>query len=83
MALPLIAEQLPAIHEATVEAGDYETELTAKDEEEALKFLSTKMTVIKPDLASIRKALEGVYEEQFEGKYWPKGLLKDVRAMQK
>jgi TRAP-type transport system periplasmic protein len=79
----LTAAQQKSIQEATMEAGNYETELTAKDEEDALKFLSTKMTVVKPDLGSIRKALEGVYEEQFEGKYWPKGLLKDVRAMQK
>jgi tripartite ATP-independent transporter DctP family solute receptor len=69
--------------DAAEEAGVYGTELTVKAEDEALKFLSTKMTVIKPDLASIRNALEGVYEEQFEGKLWPKGLLKDVRAMQK
>ncbi len=78
----LSAAQQKALYDASVEAGNYETELTAKAEEDALKFLSTKMTVVKPDLESIRKALEGVYEEQFEGKYWPKGLLKDVRAMQ-
>ena len=36
-------------------------------------------TVIEPDLASIQKALEGLYEEQFEGKLWPKGLLQQVR----
>jgi hypothetical protein len=37
------------------------------------------MTIIQPDLPSIRKALEGLYEEQFEGKLWPKGLLQQVR----
>jgi TRAP-type C4-dicarboxylate transport system substrate-binding protein len=79
----LTPAQQKILYDASVEAGQYETELTAKDEEDALKFLSTKMTVIKPDLKSIREALEGVYEEQFEGKYWPKGLLKDVKAMQK
>jgi len=79
----LTPAQQKILYEAAEEAGQYETELTIKAEDEALKFLSTKMTVIKPDLDSIRKALEGVYEEQFEGKYWPKGLLKEVRAMQK
>ena len=79
----LSGAQQRILFDAAEEAGVYETELTTKAEDEALKFLSTKMTVIKPDLSSIRKALEGVYEEQFEGKYWPKGLLKDVRAMQK
>ena len=79
----LSGAQQRILFDAAEEAGVYETEQTAKAEDEALKFLSTKMTVIKPDLSSIRKALEGVYEEQFEGKYWPKGLLKDVRAMQK
>jgi hypothetical protein len=47
--------------------------------EEATRFLATKMTIVEPDLGSIRKALEGVYEEQFEGKLWPKGLLQQVR----
>lgn len=79
----LSGAQQRILFDAAEEAGVYETEQTTKAEDEALKFLSTKMTVIKPDLSSIRKALEGVYEEQFEGKYWPKGLLKDVRAMQK
>jgi hypothetical protein len=37
------------------------------------------MTIVEPDLGSIRKALAGVYEEQFEGKLWPKGLLQQVR----
>jgi tripartite ATP-independent transporter DctP family solute receptor len=68
-----------ALIDATEEAGQYETELTKRDIEEAMKFLATKMTVIEPDLASIRKALEGVFEEQFEGKLWPRGLLQQVR----
>ncbi len=79
----LTPAQQKILYDASVEAGQYETELTAKDEEDALKFLSSKMAVIKPNLKSIRDALEGMYEEQFEGKYWPKGLLKDVKAMQK
>ena len=71
--------QQKALFDASEEAGDLETQLTKQDLEETTKFLSAKMTVIEPDLASIRKALEGVYEEQFEGKLWPKGLLQQVR----
>jgi len=68
-----------ALIEAAEEAGQYETELTTRDIDEAMKVLATKMTIIEPDLTSIRKALEGLYEEQFEGKLWPKGLLQQVR----
>lgn len=68
-----------ALYEASEEAGNLETELTKQELDEATKFLATKMTVIEPDLPSIRKALEGLYEEQFEGKLWPKGLLQQIR----
>ena len=72
------AEQ-QAVFDASEEAGNLETQLTQQEIEEATKFLATRMTIIEPDLASIRKALEGVYEEQFEGKLWPKGLLQLTR----
>ena len=68
-----------AIRDAGEEAGNLETELTRQELDDATKFLATKMTIVEPDLGSIRKALEGVYEEQFEGKLWPKGLLQQVR----
>ena len=68
-----------AIREAGEEAGNLETELTRQELDDATKFLATKMTIVEPDLGSIRMALEGVYEEQFEGKLWPKGLLQQVR----
>ena len=75
----LTPAQQKAIFDASEEAGNLETQFTQQEIEEATKFLATKMTVIEPDLASIRKALEGLYEEQFEGKLWPKGLLQQVR----
>ena len=75
----LTALQQKAVSEASEEAGNLETQLTQQELDEATKFLATKMTVIEPDLASIRKALEGVYEEQFEGKLWPKGMLQQIR----
>jgi tripartite ATP-independent transporter DctP family solute receptor len=68
-----------AIREAGEEAGNLETALTRQELDDTTKFLATKMTIVEPDLGSIRKALEGVYEEQFEGKLWPKGLLQQVR----
>jgi len=71
--------QQKAIADASEEAGNLETQLTKQDIDDATKFLATKMAIVEPDLGSIRKALEGVYEEQFEGKLWPKGLLQQVR----
>jgi tripartite ATP-independent transporter DctP family solute receptor len=71
--------QQKAVADAAEEAGNLETQLTAQDINEATKFLAGKMTIVEPDLGSIRRALEGVYEEQFEGKLWPKGLLRQVR----
>jgi tripartite ATP-independent transporter DctP family solute receptor len=75
----LAPAQQKAIQVAAEEAGTLETQLTKQEIDEATKFLATKMTVVEPDLGSIRKALEGLYEEQFEGKLWPKGLLQQVR----
>jgi len=75
----LSGAQQKAIFDASEEAGNLTTDLTKQEIDEATKFLATKMTVIEPDLASIRKALEGLYEEQFEGKLWPKGLLQQIR----
>lgn len=75
----LTPAQQKALFDASEEAGNLETQLTSQEIQEATKFLAAKMTVIEPDLASIRKALEGLYEEQFEGKLWPKGLLQQVR----
>jgi TRAP-type transport system periplasmic protein len=75
----LTAAQQQAIFDASEEAGNLETQLTQQEIDETTKFLATKMTIIEPDLASIRKALEGVYEEQFEGKLWPKGMLQQIR----
>jgi TRAP-type C4-dicarboxylate transport system substrate-binding protein len=75
----LTSAQQKALYEASEEAGNLETQLTVQELDEATKFLATKMTIIEPDLPSIRKALEGLYEEQFEGKLWPKGLLQQIR----
>lgn len=75
----LTAAQQKAILEASEEAGNLETQLTQQELDETTKFLATKMTIIQPDLPSIRKALEGVYEQQFEGNLWPKGMLQQIR----
>jgi tripartite ATP-independent transporter DctP family solute receptor len=75
----LTPAQQRAILDASEEAGNLETQLTEQELGETTKFLATKMTLIEPDLPSIQKALEGLYEEQFEGKLWPKGLLQQVR----
>jgi len=38
------------------------------------------MTVITPDLASIRQALSGAFDD-FEGQKWPKGLIAQIAAV--
>jgi len=68
------------ISQATAEAGNYETELTQKQLATVYDLLKTKMTVIEPDMASIRAKLEGAFDG-FEGEKWPKGLLAKIREL--
>lgn len=67
--------------DASIEAGNYQTELARKQVDEALIFLKGKMEYVEPDMNSIRKKLEGVLE-QFDGELWPKGLLETVKKLQ-
>jgi len=74
----LSKEDQELIYQATVEAGNYETELTQKQLNSAYETLKEKMTVIIPDCDSIREKLVGVFDE-WEGVKWPKGLLEMIR----
>lgn len=72
------------IYKASEEAGDYETELTAKVIEDAYKILNDKMTVIAPpelDIDSVRNAIVGIFDD-WDGTKWPEGLMEKIRNMQ-
>lgn len=77
----LSEEERELISQATEEAGNYETELTQQQLENVYDELKTKMTVIVPDLESIREKLKGAFDD-FEGAKWPEGLLGKVSAVQ-
>ena len=73
----LSKEDQELIHQATEEAGNYETELTQEQLNTAYDTLKGKITVIVPDCDSIRNKLVGVFDE-WEGVKWPKGLLEKI-----
>jgi len=70
--------------DASTEAGVLVTQLTGEQLKQAYDKLEKEMTVVRPpelDLAAIRKAVEGAYED-WDGVKWPKGLLSKIRNMQ-
>lgn len=69
------------LSKATQEAGDYETQLTQKQLATVYDQLGTKMTIITPDMESVRAKLKGVFDS-FDGTKWPAGLLGKVQAYQ-
>ncbi len=76
----LSAADQKLIHEASEIAGNYETELTQQQLKDVYSRLNAKMTIIKPDLNSIRQRLDGVFDS-YEGEKWPKGLLQKIKDM--
>jgi tripartite ATP-independent transporter DctP family solute receptor len=76
----LSAADQKLIQEASEIAGNYETELTQQQLKDVYSRLKDKMTIIEPDLNSIRQRLEGVFDS-YEGEKWPKGLLQKVKSM--
>lgn len=69
------------IYKATEEAGNYETKLTQEKLETVYGELSKNMSVITPDMASIRAKLAGAFDS-FEGTKWPNGLLAKIADYQ-
>lgn len=78
----LTADQKRILTEAAEEAGNYMTQLTRQQLDDTLAFLSKKMTVIKPDINSIRAKVLPVFEAE-DGKMWPKGLFQLVEDLGK
>ncbi|MCG8508275.1 MAG: TRAP transporter substrate-binding protein DctP, partial [Rhodospirillales bacterium] len=69
------------IAKAAEAAGAYGTEVLQKEMGEVYDNLRTKMNVIdQPDLASIREALKGAFDD-FEGEKWPKGLISSISSV--
>jgi len=69
--------QKKIMKDAAKAATDYEAEIIAGTVEEVMAFLSTKMTYIEPDIASIQAKLgTDIYRELDElGTIWPTGTL--------
>jgi len=69
--------QKKIMKDAAKAATDYEAEIIAGTVEEVMAFLSTKMTYIEPDIASIQAKLgTDIYKELDElGTIWPTGTL--------
>lgn len=61
-------------------AGDFETQKLGEVMAGVYDKLGKKLTVVKPDLGSIRQALSGAFDD-FEGKKWPKGLIAKISAV--
>lgn len=73
-------DQQKAMLEASTEAADYETQQFRAQEDEAVKFLATKMEVIEPDIPSIRAKLTGAFDS-FDGPFWTKGTLEQFTKL--
>lgn len=77
----LSEEQQAIITKAANEAGEYETQLVNDLMAGVYESLDEKMTVITPDLDSIRAALDGAFDD-FEGDKWPEGLIAEIAAFE-
>jgi len=69
--------QKKIMKDAAKEATDLEAKIIADTVEEVMAFLSTKMTYVEPDIASIQAKLGSDIYQEFdkEGKIWPTGTL--------
>jgi TRAP-type C4-dicarboxylate transport system substrate-binding protein len=69
--------QKKIMKDAAKAATDLEAEIIAGTVDEVMAFLSTKMTYIEPDIASIQEKLgTGIYQELDDlGTIWPTGTL--------
>lgn len=64
--------------QAAREAGNYQTDLTVKNDEEAIAQMKAKgMTIVEPDIEAFKAATANVHK-QFEKK-WPPGFYERVR----
>ncbi|MDI6602057.1 MAG: TRAP transporter substrate-binding protein [Thermoanaerobacteraceae bacterium] len=65
---------------AADKAVNKEAELVAAKNKEAIDFLSTKMTYVEPDIASIKAKLGSDIYKKFdsEGKLWPTGTIDKI-----
>ena len=76
----LSGDEQAAIKKAANVAGDFETEQLAGIMKDVYAKLGEKLTVVEPDLGSIRQALAGAFDD-FEGDKWPKGLIANISAV--
>lgn len=78
----LCEEHQAAIKAAAEEAGVVTTAEVEKQVAAAYATLEENLEVVDVDVESFRTALEGVFEE-FDGDFWPEGLLAEIRELAK
>ncbi|MQA03927.1 MAG: hypothetical protein GEV07_14785 [Streptosporangiales bacterium] len=78
----LCDSQRKALVKAGNKAGAYNTAQVDKQMDEAMKTLKQEVTVVQPDIAAFRAAVDGEFDK-FDGKSWPKGLLAEVERLKK
>lgn len=76
----LTDEQQEILVEASIEAGELQSELAREQINDALEFLKEEMEYIEPDLESIRAKL-GDLALEFEGDLWPEGTYEKVESI--
>lgn len=76
----LCEEQQEAMTSEAEAAGQIATREVATQQKEAMATLRDDITVVNPDIASFRTALDGVFEE-FDGELWQEGLLEETRQL--
>jgi tripartite ATP-independent transporter DctP family solute receptor len=71
------------LSEEAMNAGDMLTQLRTKQEQDDLNtILKAGLKITIPNRFAFREATKNLYKE-FEGKYWPEGMVEKIRLMQK
>lgn len=78
----LCEEHQVAITTAAETAGEVTTAEVKEQVVSAYATLEENLTIVDVDVESFRSALEGVFEE-FDGDFWPEGLLAEIRVLAK
>ena len=78
----LCEEDQKLITDAAVEAGQLNTAEVEKQLAAAEAELASTITVVQPDVAAFRAALDGQFQK-FDGDLWPQGLLAEVDELKK
>ncbi|MGH3516873.1 MAG: TRAP transporter substrate-binding protein [Haloechinothrix sp.] len=78
----LCPSQQEALTTAGTEAGKLGTREVQAQLDKSMDTLRQQITVVDDvDVASFKQALDGVFEEKFDGKLWQQGLLDEIEQL--